>query len=268
MALTVRFHMSVASIMKLPELSSEVRPFIVKIDIESFEENLFSKNVEWVASFPIIIIELHDWMIDKRGSSRTFYRTISQYDRDFFFKGENVFSLSRELPPLKDGKFLTRFDLFIAGLLKRYLTRYPVLRTARHSELSIINSVDDDVRPNDFLLDLSLLSAQDSRRVSLADLAAQKEHLPDAVYYDVYPGSHYRLLKILARNLAKNNIVEVGTFTGMSSLCTLRGMQASCKLTTFDLVSWRQFRSHADTGRPVQSCGLQKAPWISSLTPS
>lgn len=141
---------------------------------------------------------------------------------------------------------MTRFDTFVARLVKRYLTRYPVLRAVRHSELSILTSVDDDSRPNDLLLDLGLSSAQDSLRISLGDLAAQKEHLPDAIYYDIYPGNHYRLLQVLARNLAKTNIVEVGTFTGMSSVCILRGMQASCKLTTFDLVPWRQFRSHLE----------------------
>lgn len=89
--------MSIASIMKLPQLGGESVPFIIKIDIEGFESNLFSKNTEWVASFPIIIIELHDWMADQRGSSRAFLQTIAKYDRDFFFRGENIFSLSRDL---------------------------------------------------------------------------------------------------------------------------------------------------------------------------
>jgi FkbM family methyltransferase len=88
---------SIDSIMKLPQLCGRFRPFIAKIDIEGFESNLFSKNTDWVASFPIIIIELHDWMVDKNGSSRAFLQTIAKYDRDFFFRGENVYSLSRDL---------------------------------------------------------------------------------------------------------------------------------------------------------------------------
>jgi FkbM family methyltransferase len=39
--------------------------FICKIDIEGFESNLYSANTEWVRLFPIIIIELHDWMLPK-----------------------------------------------------------------------------------------------------------------------------------------------------------------------------------------------------------
>lgn len=141
---------------------------------------------------------------------------------------------------------MTQFDTFIARVVKRHFTRKPVLRSIRHSELSILTSVDDDARPNERLLDLSLRAIQDARETSLGDLPARNKHLPDAVYYDVYPGEHYRLLQVFARDLARRNIVEVGTFTGMSSACMLRGMPGSCRLTTFDLVSWRQLRSHLE----------------------
>ena len=73
------------------------QPFIVKIDIEGFEENLFKKNVEWIDQFPILIIELHDWMFMKQGNSRNFLREISKRDRDFIFYGENVFSIANTI---------------------------------------------------------------------------------------------------------------------------------------------------------------------------
>jgi predicted O-methyltransferase YrrM len=141
---------------------------------------------------------------------------------------------------------VTPLDKFIARAVKRYLTRKPVLRSVRHSELSILTSTDDDAQPSELLLDLSLRAIQSARGTSLGDLPGVNKHLPDALYYDVYPGEHYRLLQVLARDLGKRNIVEIGTFTGMSSACMLRGMPESCTLTTFDLVSWRQVRSHLD----------------------
>jgi predicted O-methyltransferase YrrM len=134
----------------------------------------------------------------------------------------------------------------VARATKRYLTRKPLLRSVRHSELSILTSVDDDARPNRLLLDLSLRAVQDARDTDLGDLPIRNGHLPDAIYYDICPGEHYRLLHVLARDLAKRNIVEVGTFTGMSSACMLRGMPSTCRLTTFDLAPWHQFRSHLD----------------------
>lgn len=77
--------------------STVFRPFIVKIDIEGFEAELFSKNTDWIEKFPILIIELHDWLLPKSGSSRNFINAISKLDRDFIFYGENVFSVSNTL---------------------------------------------------------------------------------------------------------------------------------------------------------------------------
>jgi FkbM family methyltransferase len=68
-------------------------PFLIKIDIEGGEEELFSQSADWIDRFPILIIELHDWMLPKMGASRNFLRCISQYDRDFVHIGENIFSL-------------------------------------------------------------------------------------------------------------------------------------------------------------------------------
>lgn len=72
-------------------------PFLIKIDIEGFEENLFQKNTEWIDRFPIIVIELHDWMLPGQGNARYFLKEISSRDRDFVFYGENVFSISNTL---------------------------------------------------------------------------------------------------------------------------------------------------------------------------
>lgn len=72
-------------------------PFIIKIDIEGFESDLFSKNIEWLAKFPIIIIELHDWMLPGAANSNNFLRKISMLDNDFIIKGENVISISNKL---------------------------------------------------------------------------------------------------------------------------------------------------------------------------
>ena len=71
-------------------------PFIVKIDIEGGEGDLFSDNTEWVEKTPIIIIELHDWLMPKAGTSRSFLQCISRLDRDFVHIGENIFSIANQ----------------------------------------------------------------------------------------------------------------------------------------------------------------------------
>jgi FkbM family methyltransferase len=73
--------------------------FLIKIDIEGNEKDLFSKNTEWVNKFKIIIIELHDWMIPENQISSSFLRCISKLNeqsncrRDLLIFGENLISI-------------------------------------------------------------------------------------------------------------------------------------------------------------------------------
>jgi len=72
-------------------------PYIVKIDIEGGEDELFSSNTEWVSATPLIIIELHDWMLPGKSSSRNFLKCISNLNRDFVYLNENIFSIDNTL---------------------------------------------------------------------------------------------------------------------------------------------------------------------------
>lgn len=85
------------SINSILSSSSGSTPFIIKIDIEGFEEFLFCANTEWVKDFPIIIIETHDWMIPRSANSSNFLKVISQHNRDFIHKDENIFSISNDI---------------------------------------------------------------------------------------------------------------------------------------------------------------------------
>lgn len=84
--------MSIGSLFKFAP--PDCRPFIAKIDIEGFESELFSQNTDWVKSFPIIIIELHDWLLPGQGTSNNFLRSVTTQARDFLFIGENIVSIS------------------------------------------------------------------------------------------------------------------------------------------------------------------------------
>ena len=68
-------------------------PFIIKVDIEGFEADLFSKNTHWIESFFVLMVELHDWLQPNRATSQTFLKAISQEKRDFIPSGENIFSI-------------------------------------------------------------------------------------------------------------------------------------------------------------------------------
>lgn len=79
-------------------------PFMVKIDIEGGEGDLFAANTEWVAETPIVAIELHDWMLPKQGTSRSFLKCVAALDRDFVYLGENIFSIANDLDRLAAAK--------------------------------------------------------------------------------------------------------------------------------------------------------------------
>ena len=79
------------------ENTAQCFPFIVKIDIEGGEADLFSANTGWVARTPLLIVELHDWLLTRSANSRTFLKCISQLDRDFLYLGEDVYSIANDL---------------------------------------------------------------------------------------------------------------------------------------------------------------------------
>ena len=70
--------------------------FIAKIDIEGGEADLFTPPTDWVDLFPLMIVELHDWLLPGQGTSRGFLQCVAARDRDFVHLGENVFSIRND----------------------------------------------------------------------------------------------------------------------------------------------------------------------------
>ena len=79
------------------KLEKKFQPFLIKIDIEGFEQELFSKKIEWMDKFEIIIIEIHDWMLPTKSISSNFIRslakTLNKSKRDLIIRGENLISI-------------------------------------------------------------------------------------------------------------------------------------------------------------------------------
>lgn len=73
-------------------------PFLLKMDIEGFEQDVFAGGTDWLDTFYVAMIELHDWMLPGTASSRPFLSALAPLDRDFLFRGENVFSVSNRKP--------------------------------------------------------------------------------------------------------------------------------------------------------------------------
>jgi FkbM family methyltransferase len=65
-------------------------PFIVKIDIEGFEKDLFASNTGWIERSYVVVIEPHDWMLPGEFSSRSFQEAMVRHPFEVCIRGENL----------------------------------------------------------------------------------------------------------------------------------------------------------------------------------
>ena len=71
-------------------------PFIVKIDIEGFEQDLFGSNLDWIDRTSAIFIEPHDWRFADRATSKSFQRAMGARRFALYISGENLVYVNRE----------------------------------------------------------------------------------------------------------------------------------------------------------------------------
>lgn len=84
------------SVPTLLKLFPDSEPFLIKIDIEGAEKQMFSDNTDWIDQFRVIIIEIHDWMLPGEGISSNLLAALGGRNRDLLFKGENLFSIRND----------------------------------------------------------------------------------------------------------------------------------------------------------------------------
>lgn len=72
-------------------------PFVFKIDIEGFESVLFRHDSSWLDKFPLVVIELHDWLFPFEGTSKSFLKAVLEFDFDFIPHNENIFLFNRKI---------------------------------------------------------------------------------------------------------------------------------------------------------------------------
>lgn len=71
------------------------RLFIVKVDIEGFEEDLFSANLGWIEEADVVIVEPHDWLFPDRSTSATFQAAMAAGGFQVLILGENLVYVRR-----------------------------------------------------------------------------------------------------------------------------------------------------------------------------
>lgn len=84
--------LSIGSVIERAAEKWAVEPFIAKIDIEGFEKDVFSGDVGWIERFPLVSVELHDWMLPGQNTSRPYLKAIANLERDNLVRDENLLS--------------------------------------------------------------------------------------------------------------------------------------------------------------------------------
>ena len=79
------------TIEEIVQLAGMSSAFIVKIDIEGAQSELFRCNTTWVKDTHLISLELDDWLLPWQGTSRAFFSCVSQCAFDYLIRGENIF---------------------------------------------------------------------------------------------------------------------------------------------------------------------------------
>jgi predicted O-methyltransferase YrrM len=91
--------------------------------------------------------------------------------------------------------------------------------------------------PSDRLVSLAIRTAARAQSLRLSELASR---IGEGI--NAWPGEHYRLVAALVAELGAKRVVEIGTYQGIASLAMLSELPADGRLTTFDVVPWRDIQ--------------------------
>jgi FkbM family methyltransferase len=65
-------------------------PLLAKVNIEGFENDVFSANLEWLDRITLLFIEPHDWLLPGKRTSGTFQKAIGERDFHLFIVGPHL----------------------------------------------------------------------------------------------------------------------------------------------------------------------------------
>jgi tetratricopeptide (TPR) repeat protein len=87
------------TIEQILEMARDAIPFMLKVDLEGVEHELFSSHWRQLARFPVVIVELHDGLLPGVGAGRSFLRWHVAHGRDLRPIGAGLCSLDPAVDP-------------------------------------------------------------------------------------------------------------------------------------------------------------------------
>ena len=120
--------------------------------------------------------------------------------------------------------------------LSTLFVRPPV--TARHVKRTYVTSPDDEPgKPTRAVIETALDVVRHTLDIDLSAISRRITTGPK--WTEFWPGEHYKLLAGFVSWLKPKTVVEVGTFTGLSSLALKHYLPKDSKVVTFDLIPWQ-----------------------------
>jgi len=129
--------------------------------------------------------------------------------------------------------FNREYSRIIAGIISKKLLRDNSIRDVRPS---LIYSFEN-FNTSDFLI--SVISDAIKLAFKL-NLKCGKANLYDSKFLNEFPGEHYKILSAIVNVTSANEVVEIGTYTGLGTLSIKEGLNSHGKVTTYDLISWKE----------------------------
>ena len=131
------------------------------------------------------------------------------------------------------------YSRIIAGIISKKLLRDNSIRDIRPS---LIYSFEN-FNTSDYLISVISDAIKAAHKL---DLKCGKKNLYDSKFLNEFPGEHYKILSSIVNVIKAKEVVEIGTYTGLGTLSIKEGLSFPGKVTTYDLISWKElgFESH------------------------
>jgi len=109
----------------------------------------------------------------------------------------------------------------------------------RHFEPSILYSLQQEPELNEFIFNLFKNASDFAFYEKIKNI---NDKLKDSQFYNMFPGSHYRMLNGIVKYLNPKLVVEIGTYTGMGTFALSQNLSGA--IISFDVVDYKNFETH------------------------
>lgn len=123
------------------------------------------------------------------------------------------------------------------SILKKHLRKYLKRNIKGYFQTYALSIDDTPYQPNKRLYDLCCRAIRIALNEDLIEIANRFDD-ETAKYIITFPGEHYRLLASIVRTLDPRLIIEIGTYTGASSLVMKKYLAKNSKIITYDIFPW------------------------------